>query len=194
MKHILLPSLILLSFLAVNICTANAQNDIAEGDEAFKYGFYKTAADYYTKAYRNEATPAVAYKIAESYRLANDYQQAIKYYSIVSESPSSAAYPNCDYYLASMYRNSGYADSAIVIYQRYLRAANNEVLERHASQELKACQWVLDSITDSIRYNVKHESKNINSEYSESGAVLVGDSLYRMESVMLSSTHWQAFI
>ncbi len=183
MKHILLPSLILLSFLAVNICPANAQNDIAEGDEAFKYGFYKTAADYYTKAYRNEATPAVAYKIAESYRLANDYQQAIKYYSIVSESPSSAAYPNCDYYLASMYRNSGYADSAIVIYQRYLRAANNEVLERRASQELKACQWVLDSITDSIRYNVKHESKNINSEYSESGAVLVGDSLLLYSSM-----------
>lgn len=183
MKHILLPSLILLSFLAVNIRPANAQNDIAEGDEAFKYGFYKTAADYYTKAYRNEATPAVAYKIAESYRLANDYQQAIKYYSIVSESPSSAAYPNCDYYLASMYRNSGYADSAIVIYQRYLRAANNEVLERRASQELKACQWVLDSITDSIRYNVKHESKNINSEYSESGAVLVGDSLLLYSSM-----------
>lgn len=183
MKHILLPSLILLSFLAVNICPANAQNDIAEGDEAFKYGFYKTAADYYTKAYRNEATPAVAYKIAESYRLANDYQQAIKYYSIVSESPSSAAYPNCDYYLASMYRNSGYADSAIVIYQRYLRAANNEVLERSASQELKACQWVLDSITDSILYNVKHESKNINSEYSESGAVLVGDSLLLYSSM-----------
>lgn len=183
MKHILLPSLILLSFLAVNIRPANAQNDIAEGDEAFKYGFYKTAADYYTKAYRNEATPAVAYKIAESYRLANDYQQAIKYYSIVSESPSSAAYPNCDYYLASMYRNSGYADSAIVIYQRYLRAANNEVLERRASQELKACQWVLDSITDSILYNVKHESKNINSEYSESGAVLVGDSLLLYSSM-----------
>ena len=183
MKHILLPSLILLSFLAVNIRPANAQNDIAEGDEAFKYGFYKTAADYYTKAYRNETTPAVAYKIAESYRLANDYQQAIKYYSIVSESPSSAAYPNCDYYLASMYRNSGYADSAITIYQRYLRAANNEVLERRASQELRACQWVLDSITDSIRYNVKHESKNINSEYSESGAVLVGDSLLLYSSM-----------
>lgn len=183
MKHIILPSLLLLSFLSVNICPANAQNDIAEGDEAFKYGFYKTAADYYTKAYRNEATPAVAYKIAESYRLANDYQQAIKYYSIVSESPSSAAYPNCDYYLASMYRNSGYADSAIVIYQRYLRAANNEVLERRASQELKACQWVLDSITDSILYNVKHESKNINSEYSESGAVLVGDSLLLYSSM-----------
>ena len=161
--------------------TAKAQNNIESGDEAFRYGYYKTAADHYRAEYRKNATPAVAYKIAESYRLSNDYAKAIRYYSIVEQSGSAAVYPHIDYFLAQMHRMAGNTDSAIYFYQRYLKTANNEELETRARQELRACQWVADN--DSTRddspyiYAVKHENKNINSEYSESGAVLMGDSL-----------------
>ena len=64
-----------------------------------------------------------------------------------------------------------------------LRAAVNEQLENRARQESRACQWVLDSLPDTAYYSVFHESKNINSEFSESGAVLVGDSLLLFSSM-----------
>ncbi len=152
-----------------------AQNTDAE--EAFKFGYYKTAADLYTNDYRKSHDPHIAYKIAESHRLANNYRQAVKYYNIVNNSQAAPVYPNCEYFIASMYRMAGYADSALTFYQRYLRTATNDQLEQRARQEARACQWVLDSVDDPVNFTVTHESKNINSEYSESGAVLMGDSL-----------------
>ena len=178
MKH--KYSLLVAVLLLTTVC-AKAQNNIESGDEAFRYGYYKTAADHYRAEYRKSATPALAYKIAESYRLSNDYAKAIRYYSIVEQSSTAAVYPHIDYFLAQMHRMAGNTDSAIYFYQRYLKTANNEELETRARQELRACQWVVD--TDTSRddspyiYAVKHENKNINSEYSESGAVLMGDSL-----------------
>ena len=189
MKHKYTFFAILIMFAAAVPQRVAAQSNIEQGDEAFKYGYYKTAADHYRAEYRKNANPTVAYKIAESYRLSNDYARAIRYYSVVEQSSSAAIYPHLDYFLASMYRMAGYADSAMYFYQRYLRTANNEQLETRARQELRACQWVIDT-QDSTKadestyaYNVKHESKNINTEYSESGAVLIGDSLLLFSSM-----------
>lgn len=181
-KYLFLTFIILAAVLALP-SKAVSQNNIEAGDEAFKFGYYKTAADHYRAEYRKEASPGLAYKIAESYRLANDYQRALRYFSIVEQSSSATAFPHLDYCLALMHRMVGNADSASFFYQRYLRTASDEVLETRARQELRACQWVIDT-QDSTKaddspytYAVKHESKNINSEYSESGAVLMGDSL-----------------
>ncbi len=163
--------------------SAKAQDDVQSGDEAFRYGFYKTAADYYKAAYKKGHDVNVAYKIAESYRLSNDYREAVKYYLLVNNSPSAGTYPHCEYFLASMYRNNGQADSALHYYQRFLRAANNEELERRARQEARSCQWVLDSVQDTNHFVVLHEGLNVNTEYSESGAVMMGDSLLFFSSM-----------
>lgn len=159
-----------------SVCFAQS-DDLREGDEAFRYGYYKTAVDYYKAAYKKQASPAIAYKIAEACRLSNSYTEAIRYYATVLNSTSAAQYPHCEYFLAAMYRNSGYADSALFFYQRYLRDAENETLERRARQEARACQWVLDSLPDTNHFTIYHESTNINTAYSESGAVMMGDSL-----------------
>lgn len=161
----------------------SAQNEVQQGDEAFSAGYYSTAIDLYLKAYHKNHQAEVAYKIGESYRLFNNYSEAIRFYLAALQSSSASQYPDCEYYLASMYRNNGQADSALYYYQSYLRAANNESLEARARQEARSCQWVLDSITDSVRYVVRHESKAINGEYSESGAVLLGDSLLLFSSM-----------
>ena len=176
MKHIITVFVIFSTLIAVPICM-KAQNDLSAGDEAFQYGYYKTAASYYTKAYGSSQSPMVAYKAAEAFRLSNDYRNAIKYYSIVVNSSVAGMYPNSEYYLAAMFRNNGESDSALYYYQHYLRAANNDELERRARQEMRSCQWVLDSVSDTLNYSIIHESANINTEYSESGAVQLGDSL-----------------
>jgi tetratricopeptide (TPR) repeat protein/outer membrane protein OmpA-like peptidoglycan-associated protein len=162
---------------------AYAQKDVDAGDEAFRYGYYKTAVDHYTEAYKKSHDIALAYKIAESYRLSNDYRQAIKYYRLVNESPQAGVYPHCEYFLAAMYRNNGQADSALFFYNRYLATSSNEEMERRARQEVRACQWVLDSLPDTVHFAVTHETKNINTAFSESGAVLMGDSLLLFSSM-----------
>lgn len=170
-------------FIFVFSSVSFAQSSVEEGDEAFRYGYYKTAIDHYLPVYRKNPTPELAYKIAESYRLSSNYREAIRYYLVVNNSTKAMVYPHCEYFLASMYRNNGQADTALIYYQRYLRAATNEQLENRARQESLACQWVLDSLPDTANYEVYHESKNINTEYSESGAVMMGDSLLLFSSM-----------
>lgn len=173
--------LIAIAMLCANI--ALAQNNIEAGDEAFRIGYYKTAADYYRAEYRKTGDANVAYKLAEAYRLSNDYVRALRYYSIVESSAVAALHPACDYFLASMHRMSGNADSALMFYQRYLKTANNEELEQRARQEARACQWVLDSLAVGGDYRLTHLGKNVNTEYSESGAVQAGDSLLLFSSM-----------
>ncbi len=176
--------LVILSIFVFTLTSRTfAQSGVEQGDEAFRYGYYKTAIDHYLAAYRKDASPELAYKIAESYRLSSNYKEAIRYYSIVNNSPKALLYPNCEYFLASMYRNNGQADTAKYYYERYLRTATNELLESRARQESRACQWVLDSIPDTVVYQVKHENKNINTEFSESGAVMLGDSMILFSSM-----------
>ena len=190
--------LLLASCFLLFSSVAFAQSNIEQGDEAFRYGYYKTAAEHYLDAYRKEQTPEIAYKIAESYRLSSNYREAIRYYRIVAESSKAMAFPNCEYFLASMYRNDGKADTALIYYKRYLRASVNEELKRRANQESLSCQWVLDSSRSASvpagitgyahvlvgnEYTINHEGKNINTEYSESGAVLMGDSLLLFSSM-----------
>ena len=106
-----------LLFFAAIVTFASLGNSvkaqIADADEAFKFGYYKTAADLYANEYRKSHDPNIAYKIAESHRLANNYSKAIKYYTIVNNSSAAAIYPHTEYFLASMYRMAGYADSAL---------------------------------------------------------------------------------
>ena len=182
MKHTITASLFWATLLLSSVAV-KAQTELELGDEAFQYGYYKTAIDHYNKVYQNDKSPKMAYKIAEAYRLSNGYGDAIRYYSIVANSDQARLYPHCEYFLASMYRNNGNADSALLFYQRYLRAAYNEELERRARQEMRACQWVLDSVDDTSHYNVFHEGRNINTQYSETGAVMMGDSVLLFSSM-----------
>lgn len=181
---------LLLFFLIINLQfsifnSAYAQSGIEQGDEAFGYGYYKTAIDHYLPVYKKSPTPELAYKIAESYRLSSNYREAIRYYLEVNNSSKALLYPHCEYFLASMYRNNGQPDTALIYYQSYLKTATNEQLESRARQESRACQWVLDqskSQPDKV-YTVRHLSKNVNTEYSESGAVQMGDSLLLFSSM-----------
>ena len=181
MKRLVIISLSL--FLSHSLSVKAQSDNLTKGDEAFKFGYYKTAIDYYLAEYKKSSDTDVAYKIAESYRLSNNYRQAINYYSIVNNSTSVSRYPNCEYFLAAMYRSNGQADSALFFYQRFLKTAVNEELEQRARQEARSCQWILDSLPTSSNFIVSHESKNVNTQYSESGAVMVGDSILLFSSM-----------
>lgn len=179
----MIKKILLLISLTAFVHTLAAQSNIEAGDEAFQYGYYKTAIEYYMKAYRTDHTPELAYKIAEANRLSNNYEKAIRYYLTVAESPKASLYPHCEYYAATMYRSNGQADSALLYYERYMRVATDSNLLSRARQEARSCQWVLDSLPDTTHYALVHEGKNVNTQYSETGAVMMGDSLLFFSSM-----------
>ncbi len=171
-----LPFLLLLITLAAATPHATAQQPNAQrlGDDAMEMGYYKTAYEHYLQAAL--LTPddmQLIYKIAEACRLSNDYRGAIENYATVLQSKVARSFPDCHYHLAGMYRCNGQYDSALTHYEAYLRTLPaNAANYARARQELRACQWILDGApAETQHYWVQHESKNINTAASESGAL-----------------------
>lgn len=183
-KRLLLLLAVLL--LASPLAVAQSSHE-TDGDASFAAGLYKQALDSYKKAARSHRSPDLIYKMAEASRMANNYTKAIDYYKEIATSINRVDYPDCFYYLGMMYKCNGQVDSAAHWINRYLSSLpDNKALMDRARQESRACEWILDKEGNhqkDIVYGVVHESKNINTANSESGAVLVGDSLLLFSSI-----------
>lgn len=185
MKHVL-PFLTAFALFALIAPRAYAQTDnIAEGDAAFEAGFYQTAYEYYKEAARNGgSSPSLTYKMAESCRLAHAYRLAIGYYKKISSTNAVRTYTDCDYRLAEMYKCNGQYDSALYYFERYQQSfPSNTTLEKRSHQEIRACQWVLDSAATDHNYAIRHEGKSVNSENGEMAPTYVGDTLLLFSSI-----------
>lgn len=184
MKHRLLLFALLLALGSA----ANAQsNIIAQADEAMQAGLYKAAYELYSQAYKHDSKNiALANALGDAARLSNDYRNAIRHYLVVCRSNVSRQYSECNFYLAQMYKCNGQPDSALFYYERYTSSLPaNEELYARARQELRSCQWVLDDVVPQSNFKVTHESKNVNTENAESGAILIGDSLLLFSSMQM---------
>ena len=180
--------LILIGYLIATIPHLCAQSEyLTEGDEAFEAGLYKQAYDLYLQAEATDASPALTYKLGEACRMYNGYSQAIKYYRQLSLSTSIASYPQSTFYLALMYKCDGKPDSALIYFRKYLDInPGDSTLEARCRQEIKSCQWILDSTQHPLqpfRYTVTQENRNVNTANSESGAIRFNDTLLMFSSV-----------
>jgi tetratricopeptide (TPR) repeat protein len=62
--------------------TATAQQHFAKGRTAFDLGNYDEAVQEYASAYRLKDDPALLYDIAQAHRLAQHYDEALRFYKI----------------------------------------------------------------------------------------------------------------
>lgn len=173
MKHIT-PFLLLL-LLASGTYAQNGDL-VRDGDDAMEAGYYKTAFDCYAQAAVTAPDDMqLIYKMGEASRLSNDYPGAIALYATVMSSKTARQFPDCHYQMARMFRCNGQYDSALTHYEAYLQSLPaNAAYAARARQELRACQWVMDGAEkEPQHYWVEHESKNVNSSASESGALRV---------------------
>lgn len=184
MKHTL-PVLIITLLWAFS---ASAQSALErEGDDAFASGYYKTAMDLYKQAARKHPSPDLTYKMGDASRMANLYANAIGYYREIAQSPECVDFPDLYFHLATMYKSNGQVDSALFFYNRYLASfPENDNYEKRSIQETRACEWINDSVAyyqSTVSYGVTHEGKNINTPNSESGAILIGDTMLLFSSI-----------
>lgn len=190
-KRYMKKTVTILLLLALTLPVMAQKSLIQEGDDAFASGLYKQALDLYRKASRSHPSTDLTYKMGDAARMANDYTKAIECYREIATSIYHVDYPDVFYYLGAMYKNNGQPDSAAKWLDRYLTSVPvGSTLQSRARQEARACEWIADTMAHQQRviYGVTHESKNINTANSESGALLVADSLLLYSSVQEFTT------
>ncbi len=127
-----------------------------EADRAFENGFYFNAIELYKKAYTVEkqaSTKAeLVFKVAESYRMLGDAEQAEVWY----EKANKAQYPDpiTYFYIGEMLKQQGKYADAIAAYNRYKEKRPNDSRAEAGIAEAEMAQKWKD---DPTRYTVDPE-------------------------------------
>ena len=151
----------------------SAQSPVAyerAGDKAMKEGDYYTASTFYFNSYANNNTDLViTWKLAESCRLYNDYENAQKYYSKAYGLDKQGQFPLIAFYLAEMNQRQGYYEEAASIYANYLQmhGRENSYFTDKAKRELYNCQNIKQLLKDTAKVTIQNSGSEINSVYSD---------------------------
>lgn len=157
---------IIIAILLLSL-TVKAQYVLKEADTQFELFNYKRAIELYQKAYQKKQTLHAAQRLADSYRLMDNYPEAEKWYGIASALPKSPA-ENTLYYAKALQSNSKY-NEAKTTYQKYISLKPGVSA---AQQQI----WLASC--DSAKYWIKNpvpvtliNEKGLNSAGSDWGAV-----------------------
>ena len=182
---------VVFSILILLIGSCYAQNTeqliLDEAERAFQEGNYYTAANGYARLL-NEGSNVplnISYKYAESLRMYNSYPEAAHWYQFVFEHDSSNSYPNCLYWLALMTKQTGNYDLASEYFSQSLnKNISSEFLEK-AKLEVDACKKAKWIIQDTLPVKIEHLGTNINTPYSEFGAIQLSDTALYFSSLRM---------
>jgi peptidoglycan-associated lipoprotein len=136
---------------------AMAQGKLAEeADDAFQKGFYFNAIELYKKAYTVEKKASdkavLIFKVAESYRILGDAQQAEVWY----DKANKAQYPDpiTYYWIGESLKQQGKYAEAIAAYNRYKEKKPGDA---RADAAIAACQTAQKWKDSPTRYSVDPE-------------------------------------
>jgi WD40-like Beta Propeller Repeat len=180
MKIVLKPYILLLAavFLAVKCSAQTLEKLVSAGDKSFDDGDYYAASLYYSDAVKKSVDDAgLNYKLAESYRLFNDYVDAAQAYANTVKLDGAGKYPLAEFWYAEMLRSTGIAKNAEAM-KAFRKFKNKyhpkDYYSAKAQQDMEACSWAIDhkdKASDSIK--IEHLGKDVNTEHSEFNAIEV---------------------
>nr|MBS0037034.1 PD40 domain-containing protein [Saprospiraceae bacterium] len=169
-----------LTFQQLNGQTLKAYLKAAE--EAVEVEDHYSALVYYQNAIEFDSTNlSYLYGAAESARKFNSYTLAEKYYQRVYDEQTEREYPLTGFYLASMKQRLGKYDEAIEAYGVYLSEFEGDslVFTERAVREMEASEWAKEVIENPWEeLDIRHKGEQINTPYTEFGAIRQGDSLF----------------
>jgi len=166
--------------------------NIAFGDAAAKEADYYTAAYYYSNAWKLDSSKySVAYKIAESNRVFNNYKTAAKWYSIVDAGNDSDKFPESMFWLAVMQKSCGDYENAASNFDSYYKknAGNDNYFTKKALHETEVCKHIDVIKNDTMPVRVDHLDATINTPYTEFAPIKLGDSLLFFSSLRPLATY-----
>ena len=155
---------------------------INAGEEAVREGDHYNAMFFYDNALEFDTSRLdIRYKLAESSRLFNAYTVAEKQYQFVLDNDSDNSYPLASFYLGNVQQLIGKYDDARRNFSLYLSENSGEETRQilKAEKEVEAIDWAI-SQEDNPQpgYTVSRIENEINTPYSEFGAIKKDDILY----------------
>lgn len=158
-----------LGVLFISISSFSQRQSITEkADEAFYAKQFTYAIELYQEAYSDvklnrQEKDRVLFQLAESYRLVDDKNQALKTYKRLVTAKYFVTQPKIYLHLADMHRFYGEWDDAEFNYKEYLKLnPKDELAQRRLSSIALAKNWMKNP----TKHDIKNE-KNVNTEWND---------------------------
>ncbi|MCB0698389.1 MAG: OmpA family protein [Chitinophagales bacterium] len=146
-------------------------------DGLYKEGSYFNAADYYLQLKEEQPrNPYLTYQLAECYWMTRDYVPAAHYYGEVYNA-ASKLYPEAKFKEAMMLKKAGNYNESIEAFNKFI--ADNpktfKPLKKRSLREIEGCNVAMNSMMNPEAVTVKNAGPNVNSAYTESAPLPLGD-------------------
>ncbi len=153
----------------------NAKKARKTADKQVKSGNIYQAYELYEEIIENDPdnTP-IAWKLAETYRAARDYKNALRYYNLVKES-QSLSYPTAEYMYAMMLKMTEQYKEAKDIFvklSKKYKGENSSLIRKWSKLEAQGCDFGIASLASPVPADLTHLEKNVNSNYSDFAPVI----------------------
>lgn len=143
-----------------------AQKKLQKADDAYTLKDYSKAISLYKVVIEKEKEHPqlneIYFKIAESYRLGNNYKEALDYYSKAIQNNTADA--NAFYWCAEMLLITGNPKDALNYFQQF---EQKQPQDSRVKNKIESCNIALKPATDS-RYKIENVT-SLNSRYSDFG-------------------------
>ncbi|MFW6019771.1 MAG: hypothetical protein ACOCPM_04250 [Bacteroidales bacterium] len=142
-----------------------------QGFQAYENGSYNRAIHYLEEA-RQEATEddTVLFLLAEAKRKVYDCKHALNHYLELLKTEKDK-YPEAHFYAGLMYKSQRKYRKASKQFLEYSLLDDQTFSDAYVSEQLKSCSLAPELIEDSLNVKIEQPGKDINSPYTDFGAV-----------------------
>jgi outer membrane protein OmpA-like peptidoglycan-associated protein len=151
---------------------------LREADNLFKSGSYFNAAEYYQQLkMEQERNPYLTYQLAECYEATRDYTAAAHYYQ-EAYSLAKGIYPFAKLKEGMMLKQLGEYDKSLDAFNKF-KTDNPKTFKKEkkiADKMIAGCEMAKVSMKNPEPVTIVNAGPNVNSAYTESAPVPLGDS------------------
>lgn len=150
---------------------------LAWANGLFREGSFYSAEEYFAQLKKEQPrNPYVTYMLAECLYKQRDYPPAANYYA-EAYSLAPEAYPDCPYKEGLMRKQNGDYENSIESFKVYIKnyRGKNKKMKVYAQREIDGCIMAINSWNNPGRAFVKNAGPNVNSAYTESAPLPLGD-------------------
>ncbi|MCF8218628.1 MAG: hypothetical protein K9I29_01295 [Bacteroidales bacterium] len=163
---------IILGLFCSNFLNAqNAKELKKQGLQAYENGRFNLAINYLEEAQQAGAEgDTVLFVLAEAKRQVYDCRKALDLYLELINTTKDK-FPEARFYAGLMYKCQKHYEKASEQFLAYSLTNDKTFSDARVSEELKSCSLAVELIKDSLAVKIEQPGKNLNSSYTDFGAV-----------------------
>lgn len=151
------------------------------GDKAYTAKDYNAALSHYASALQKSPNHlGLSLKYAQAARAFQAFELAKENYQKVLDTEDANRYPLAFWGMAHIQKSLGNYSLAKSFFKKYIAIAGKGkgAFIQKAEAEINACAWAQELVALPDKVKIEQLSKNVNTAYSEFGALQRGDTLY----------------